>query len=232
MGFHARRIAGGAEHAAQLRAGGLIEAHVRDDPAAKKCGDAQARAVVKLVGDEEFERTQILAQRAHRTHGNHARHARELQRVKIGAIVDLRWQQPMASRVAREESDALAFERAEDERVGRLPEWRFHTPFMRALQAGHGVESAAPDNADFGHGGGGAFRVFRFWLRSHVSSFFVALRARAAGQSTTTGSATILPSCSRSLAAGVLPSWQKSASQPSRAICGSHFFLFSSVVSG
>ena len=62
MNFHAGGIAGGAEHSAELRAGGLIEAHMRHDPAAEKCGDAQARAIVKLIGDEEFERAQIFAQ--------------------------------------------------------------------------------------------------------------------------------------------------------------------------
>ena len=150
-------ITGGADHGAELRAGGLIEAHVRHDAVAKKCGDAQPGAVVKLIGDQKFQRAQILAQRTHRAHRNHARNAGQLHGVEIGAIVDLRRQQAMATGVARQKGDTFAFEHAEHQRIGRLAEWRFHTPFAGALEAGHGVESAAPDNADFGGGFGIAF---------------------------------------------------------------------------
>ena len=55
----------------------------------------------------------------------------------------------MASRVTREEGDALPFDRAEDERVGGFAEWRFNAPFACFLEAGHGVESAAAEDANF-----------------------------------------------------------------------------------
>ena len=126
MRLHAGRVAGRAQHARELRAGGLVEAHVGHDAAAEKRGHAPVGAVEKLVWDHEVQRGQIFAQRADRAYGDHALDSEQLHGVEIGAIVDLRRHQAMAARVPREESDALAFERADHERVGGIAEGRLH----------------------------------------------------------------------------------------------------------
>src|SRR5579863_6243975 len=82
----------------------------------------------------------------------------------------------MAARVARKKRDAPAFECAEHERVGRIAEWRLDAPFAHALEAGHGVKSAAADNADFGLRFTLLFFALALRFRGHVSCFvFVAL---------------------------------------------------------
>ena len=72
MHRHAGRVAGIAQHAAQLPAGRLVESHVRHHAAAEKRGNAPARAVEKLVGNQKFQRPQIFLQRPDRAHRNHA----------------------------------------------------------------------------------------------------------------------------------------------------------------
>ncbi len=62
----------------------------------------------------------------------------------------------MAAPVPRQERHALAFERAEHQRVGRIAEGRLHAHFARALEARHGVKPAAADDADLGRRGAGA----------------------------------------------------------------------------
>jgi len=56
----------------------------------------------------------------------------------------------MATTVAGEESDTLPFESAEDEGVRGPTEGSFNAEFPGVSEAGHGVEAAATDDADFG----------------------------------------------------------------------------------
>ncbi len=55
----------------------------------------------------------------------------------------------MTTAVARQKDDLAAFELAEHEGVRGITEGRFHTYFLLVGEAGHGVESAAADDADF-----------------------------------------------------------------------------------
>ena len=104
---------------------------MRDDAVAEKRGNAQAGPVEELVGDEEFERAQRFLQGAHGADRDDALDAQHLHGVDIGAIVDFSGQQAMAAAVAREEGDAAAFERAENEGVGGIAERRMQADFAR-----------------------------------------------------------------------------------------------------
>ncbi len=123
---------------------------MRDDTVAEKCRHAAARAVVKLIGNQKFERPQFLLQRAYRAHGNHALDAEKLHRVQVRAVVDLRGHESMAASVARKECHAAAFDVAHHERVGRIAEGGFHANFSRRFEAWHGVKTAAANNSDLG----------------------------------------------------------------------------------
>lgn len=55
----------------------------------------------------------------------------------------------MAASMAGEEGDFATFEIAENESVAGITKWRRDALLMNAGQAGHGVEPAASDDADF-----------------------------------------------------------------------------------
>ena len=129
-------------------AGGLVETHVRDDAAAEKSGDAAARAIEKLVRNQEIERRQIFAQRADSADGNNSLGAEHFQSADVRAVVDFARREAMAAAVARQERDALPFERADHDRIGGIAERRLHADFARVGEAGHVVEPAAADDGD------------------------------------------------------------------------------------
>jgi hypothetical protein len=54
----------------------------------------------------------------------------------------------MAAAMAREKSDFAAFQFAKDEGVAGIAERSRHTLLMDAREPGHGIESAAPDDAN------------------------------------------------------------------------------------
>src|SRR5271169_1190085 len=100
-----------------MRAGGLVEADVRDDSVAKESGDAEARAIEELVGDEEIERRQVVAERADCADRDDSLDAQELHCENIGAKIDFAGREAMSASVAREEHHAAAFQRSGDECV-------------------------------------------------------------------------------------------------------------------
>ena len=86
--------------------------------------------------------------RADRAHGDQSLDAQLFHGVNIGAVVDFRRKEAMPARVTGEEGDALALERSDDESIGGIAERRLDAPFAGVLQARHGVEAAAADDAD------------------------------------------------------------------------------------
>ena len=149
MSFHAGAFARVREMGREMRAGGFVETDMRDDAAAEESGDAAARTVEKLVGNQEIERRKIVAKRAHRAHGNDALDADHFQGADVRAIIDLARRKTMAASMAGEKSDAAAFERAGNDRVRRIAEGCLHANFAPIGKAGHRIEAAAADNADF-----------------------------------------------------------------------------------
>lgn len=55
----------------------------------------------------------------------------------------------MATAVTGEEGDLAAFKGAEDEAVGGVAVWRFDLCFVNIGEAGHAVQTAAADDANF-----------------------------------------------------------------------------------
>ena len=148
MRAHLGGVARGTQHSGQLRADRFIEAHVRDHAISKKCGDAVARAVEKLIGNQKVQRFQFLLQGADGAHGNNSLDAHLLHGVNVGAVVDFRGSEAMPARVPRQEGHAFPFQRSDHQSVGRIAERRFEAHFARLFEAGHVVEAAAADDAD------------------------------------------------------------------------------------
>ena len=102
----AARIASGlVELGGEIRAKGIGSADMGHQSLSEEGTFALASKIDHLVGDDEFTGFEILAQRAARADADHVRYAQGFERVDIGAIVDLTWQNVMADAVASQESD-------------------------------------------------------------------------------------------------------------------------------
>ncbi len=125
VNFHGFGFARSCQHFGDFGARWLVEADVRDDSIAEKCGYAQTGLVVKLIGDQKIERAQIFFQGAHGADGNNSLDAEHFHGANIGAVIDFSGENAMSAAVAREKGDVAAFEFAENERIGGIAEWRF-----------------------------------------------------------------------------------------------------------
>src|SRR5271168_4655662 len=101
MSLHARALARFGQMRREIRAGGLVESHVRDDSAAEKCGNALAGTIEELIGDQEIERRQIVAQRSDSAGGNNSLDAQQFHRVNVRAIIDFARRKKMTSPMPR-----------------------------------------------------------------------------------------------------------------------------------
>ncbi len=121
-----------------------------DAAGTEKAFRAGKGAVDELIDDDEVARHQILAQAADRRERDDVGDAAALQRVDIGAEIDLRRRQEMPAPVPRHEHDPLSAEDAEAEFVRGLPERALDPPPGDIGQPVDLVEAAAPDDADHG----------------------------------------------------------------------------------
>ena len=116
-------------------------------------------AVDELVDDDEIAGRQILAQAADSGERHDVGDAAALQRVDIGAEIDLGRRQHVAAAVARHEHDRVAVERAKAEFVRGRTERAVDPPPGDIGEAVDLVEPAAADDADDRwRDGGGAHR--------------------------------------------------------------------------
>ncbi len=148
MHFHATVHAGIGQDRGYLRARGLIESHVRHQPASKKGRNAILRAVHELVRHQKLARTQVFLQRTHCAHRNDALDSQLLHRANVRAKIDLAGQNTMSAPVPRQKRHALSFQRAHYNRVGRLSKRRLHPNLSHVVQPCHGVQPAASDDSD------------------------------------------------------------------------------------
>src|SRR5690242_11094223 len=157
-----------SEGCGNLSAGRLVERDVRNEAAAEKSGSTVFGAVDELVHYHEFSRTQLLLERTDGADGNDALDTQNFQRVDVRAEVDFGGQDAMPAAMAREESDALPLKQAEHDGVRGIAERRLNANFPGVGQAGHGIKSAASDDAY--RGGGSSFHTFCVFLFSSSHS--------------------------------------------------------------
>src|SRR6267378_8146908 len=141
-------VAGLAEQSSQLRANGFRETDVRGHAIPEKSGHAVPGAIVELVGNQEIERFQILLKRTDGADRDDSLDAELFHSVNVGAIIYFCRQKTVPARVACKKRDALPFQLADNERVGRVAERSFYPHLARVFEARHGVEAAAANNAD------------------------------------------------------------------------------------
>ena len=127
----------------------IAESDVADDAVAEERGDAMERAIDELVGNDEVGGLVLFLERSDGGDREDALHAELFEGVNIGAEVEFRGKNAMAAAVAREEGDFAAFQFAENEGIGWVAEGRLDALFVLIGKAGHGIEPAAADDADF-----------------------------------------------------------------------------------
>ena len=81
---------------------------MRDQAFAEEGGDAAARAIEELIGDDEVERPVFFLERADRAERDDALDAQRLHAVDVGAEVEFAGRNAMAASVAREKGHPLA----------------------------------------------------------------------------------------------------------------------------
>src|SRR5947209_10452055 len=126
----------------------MSERDVRHEAAAEERADAPSGAVEELIGHDDVERLVLLFQAADRARRYDPLDAEHLECVDVRAEIELRRKDPMADAMSRQERDALAAERADDERTGRLAKRRGNDLFLTVGQLRHLVQAAAADDPD------------------------------------------------------------------------------------
>jgi len=124
--------------------------HVRDTPLSKKALLPREGAVDELIDDDKIAGHEVLAQAANGRERHDVGYAAALQRIDIGAKVDLGGRQHVTPPVARHEYDRLAIEQSETELVGGPAERAFDSPPLDRREPVDLVEPAASDDADDG----------------------------------------------------------------------------------
>ena len=113
---------------------------------------AREAAVDELVHDDEMPGRQVFLQAADSGERNHVRAAGPLQRVDIGAIIQVAGREPVAAAVARQEHAAHAVEHAMQEFIGRRrPRATGCRAPLALFQALDVIEAGAADYADDSH---------------------------------------------------------------------------------
>jgi cysteine-rich repeat protein len=137
-----------AEQPRLLGAERAVEGDVGDDAVAEERRGPALRPVEDLVGDDEVQRRQLLAQRADGADRQQPLDAERLERPDVGAHVDLGGQQDVAAAVAREEGALHSAELADRHGPGGLAERRLDLDRAHAAQPGDLVESGAAEDSD------------------------------------------------------------------------------------
>ena len=138
------------QRVAEARADRVAHGDMGDAALAEEAFLACEAAVDELVDDDEMTGRQILAQAADRRQRDHFGAAEPLQRVDIGAVVQMAGRERMAAAVTRQEHAAHAGEAAFQQRVGRVAPGRRHAAPHFLLQPVHVIQAGAADDADDG----------------------------------------------------------------------------------
>ena len=117
-------------------------------PLPKNVGGAIERAIDELIGKHEVERPQFFAQAADRARRDDRLDAQHLEAVDVGAEVQLRRHQPMPVVVSRQKRDALAAQRRQRVRPGRIAKRRRQHVLLAIGELRHVVQAAAANDSN------------------------------------------------------------------------------------
>src|SRR5262245_7955366 len=109
----------------------MSEGDVRDHPGAEKGRDAPARAVEKLLGDDDVCRRILFLERADRRSRNDPLDAQQFHCVNVGSKRQFSRRDAVSAAMPRQKGDASAFESPDDEVVRRFTEWGLNADLMR-----------------------------------------------------------------------------------------------------
>ena len=114
----------------ELRADRIGKTDVGHNAVREERGDAAARSIEELVGNDEIERAMFFFQRSHRTERQDAFHAQHLHSVNIGAEVQLRRRNAMAAAMPGKKGHSLALQFSDDVGVRRRAKRRVQLHFL------------------------------------------------------------------------------------------------------
>ena len=143
-------VAAPREVDAQPRRNRMRHRHMRDAARAEERALAPVGAVDELVDQHEGAGRQLLLERAAGGERDEIGDAGALQRVDVGAVVDVGGRQPVALVVARQEHDRQAGDLADAQRRRRLAPRARHPLLAHVLEARQVVDAGAADDAEDG----------------------------------------------------------------------------------
>src|SRR5262245_15039949 len=124
------------------------EPDVRDHSLAEESRDAPARSVEELIGDDDVHRRVPLLQRTHRRGRNYTFDSQQFHRIDVGAKRQLGRHEPMAAPVPRQEGDASALERTQNEVVRGFAERGLDADLPHVGQAVHLIQTTAANDSN------------------------------------------------------------------------------------
>ena len=120
-----------------------------NDATSEKRRNAKPSAIDELLGEHEIHGLVVEPKRPHRTRGEDALNAQLLETEDVGTEVELTGQEPMTFSVAGQKSYPAPFKRPHQITVRGLAERSVQFDLLGVFQAGHVVETATADDADF-----------------------------------------------------------------------------------
>ena len=115
----------GDDRPGHVRAERVGKAHVDDHALAEERARTCLGTVEELVGHDDVERLELLAQAADGARRDDLLHAERLHPPDVGAVVDLAGQDAVAAGVTRQEGDGHAVDVAQEVTVAGVAEGRF-----------------------------------------------------------------------------------------------------------
>src|SRR5205823_6186826 len=117
-------------------------------PAFKKGADTSFGLIQELMRDDDLARLKRLLHAADRADRDYPLHTDLLERINVGAVVDLGWREVVMASVTREKDDSRSFQIADDQSIRWLAKGRPHPEFFDVGEALHLIEAAAGDDRD------------------------------------------------------------------------------------
>src|SRR5262249_5177827 len=133
----------------ELPADWMRETNVRDQAVTEESGYTSSRAVHELIRNHELQRLGLFFERSNRAERKDDVPPPRLHTVNVGAKVELGGGVAMPASMTGKECYLFSFQAAHNVRVGRSAPRRVQLPLFCCVKSGHGIQSTAPNNADF-----------------------------------------------------------------------------------